>query len=214
MTERWADRAAAGARLGNRLAAAGLTGPLVLGLARGGVEVAAPVAAALSAPLDVLVVRKVGRPGQPELGLGAVTEAGLVVWDDLGLAAAGLLPADLAEVVEAERAECVRRVSAYREGRPATAVHGRTVVLVDDGIATGVTARAAVRNVRAGGADRIVMAAPVVAAATVAGLAAEGCDVVALLTAHRFGAVSRFYDRFDQTSDATVLSLLRARPER
>ena len=214
MTERWADRAAAGARLGDRLAAAGLTGPMVLGLARGGVEVAAPVAAALSAQLDVLVVRKIGRPGQPELGLGAVTEAGQVVWDDLGLAAAGLLPAYLADVVEAERAECGRRVSAYRDGQPATAVHGRTVVLVDDGIATGVTARAAVRNVRAGGADRIVMAAPVVAAATVAGLAAEGCEVVALLTAHRFGAVSRFYDRFDQTSDATVLSLLRARPER
>ena len=214
MTERWADRAAAGARLGDRLAAAGLTEPLVLGLARGGVEVAAPVAAALSAPLDVLVVRKVGRPGQPELGLGAVTEAGLVVWDDLGLAAAGLLPADLADVVEAERAECGRRVSAYREGRPATAVHGRTVVLVDDGIATGVTARAAVRDVQAGGATRVLVAAPVVAAATVAGLAAEGCEVVALLTAHRFGAVSRFYDRFDQTSDATVLSLLRSRPER
>ena len=214
MTERWADRAAAGARLGDRLAAAGLTGSLVLGLARGGVEVAAPVAAALSTPLDVLVVRKVGQPGQPELGLGAVAEAGLVVWDDLGLAAAGLLRADLSDVVEAERAECGRRVSAYREGRPATAVHERTVVLVDDGIATGVTARAAVRNVRAGGAARIVMAAPVVAAATVAGLAAEGCEVVALLTAHRFGAVSRFYDRFDQTSDATVLALLRSRPER
>jgi putative phosphoribosyl transferase len=181
VTERWADRAVAGARLGDRLAAAGLTGPLVLGLARGGVEVAAPVAAA---------------------------------WDDFGLAAAGLFPADLSAVVEAERAECGRRVSAYREGRPATAVDGRTVVLVDDGIATGVTARAAVRDVRAGGAARVVVAAPVVAAATVAGLAAEGCEVVALLTAQRFGAVSRFYDRFDQTSDATVLSLLRSRPER
>jgi putative phosphoribosyl transferase len=210
VTERWANRAAAGALLGDRLAAAGLTRPLVLGLARGGVEVAAPVAAALSAPLDVLVVRKVGMPGQPELGLGAVTEAGLVVWDDPGLAAAGLLPADLSGKVDAERAECGRRVSAYREDRPATPVHGRTVVLVDDGIATGVTARAAVRDVRAGGAVRVVVAAPVVAAATVDGLAAEGCEVVSLVTAHRFGAVSRYYDRFDQTSDATVLSLLRS----
>jgi putative phosphoribosyl transferase len=208
VTERWTDRAAAGALLGDRLARAGLSGPVVLGLARGGVEVAEPVAAALAAPLDVLVVRKVGLPGQPELGLGAVTEAGLVVWDDRGLAAAGLLPADLSDVVEAEQAECGRRVSAYRDGRPATPVHGRTVVLVDDGIATGVTARAAVRHVRAAGAARVVVAAPVVAAATVPGLAHEGCEVVALLTAHRFGAVSRFYDRFDQTSDATVVRLL------
>jgi putative phosphoribosyl transferase len=212
VTEPWADRTAAGALLGDRLATAGLVGPLVLGLARGGMEVAAPVAAALSAPLDVLVVRKVGRPGQPELGLGAVTEAGLVVWDDFGLMAAGLMRADLSGVVEAERAECGRRVSAYRDGRPAPPVHGQTVVLVDDGIATGVTARAAVRDVRAGGAARVVVAAPVVAAATVARLAAEGCEVVALLTAKRFGAVSRFYDRFDQTSDATVLSLLRSSP--
>jgi len=212
VTERWADRAAAGALLGDRLVSCGLTEPLVLGLARGGVEVAAPVAAALAAQLDVLVVRKVGMPGQPELGLGAVTEAGLVVWDDVGLAAAGLLPADLSGVVEAERAECGRRVSAYREGRPTTPVDRRTVVLVDDGIATGVTARAAVRDVRAGGAARVVVAAPVVAAATVAGLAAEGCEVVALLTSKRFGAVSRFYDRFDQTPDARVLSLLRPHP--
>ncbi len=212
MTERWADRAAAGALLGDRLVSCGLTEPMVLGLARGGVEVAAPVAAALSAQLDVLVVRKVGMPGQPELGLGAVTEAGLVVWDDVGLAAAGLLPADLSGVVEAERAECGRRVSAYREGRPTTPVDRRTVVLVDDGIATGVTARAAVRDVRAGGAARVVVAAPVVAAATVAVLTAEGCEVVSLLATHRFGAVSRFYDRFDQTPDARVLSLLRPHP--
>jgi putative phosphoribosyl transferase len=181
---------------------------VVLGVARGGVEVAAPVAARLRAPLDVLVVRKVAPPGQAELGVGAVAEGGPVLWDLLGLTRFGLAPDDLAAVVDAERAECARRVAAYRGGRDQIPVAERSVVVVDDGIATGVTALAALRSLRTAGAARLVLAAPVVAAATMPSLADEADDVIALLAPTRFGAVSRFYADFAQTSDATVVRLL------
>lgn len=202
------DRADAGRRLGERLDLLGLVAPVVLGVARGGVEVAAPVAARLRAPLDVLVVRKVAAPGQAELGVGAVAEIGPVLWDVPGLTRFGLVPDDLAAAVDAERTECARRVAAYRGGRDRTPVDGRSVVVVDDGIATGVTAVAALRSLRTAGATRLVLAAPVVAAATMPALADEADDVVALLAPERFGAVSRFYADFDQTPDATVVRLL------
>jgi putative phosphoribosyl transferase len=209
---RFADRAAAGQRLAELLGASlGSTADaVVLGLARGGIEVAAPVAAGLGVPLDVLVVRKVGHPARPELGLGAVGEDGAVVWDTGLLARTGLAPGDLRDAVEAERSELRRRVSAYRAGRARTPVAGRTAVLVDDGIATGVTARAAIRDLRAAGAARVVVAVPVVAAATVPVLEAEGSEVAALVVAARFGAVSQWYVDFGQTSDATVVRLLGA----
>ncbi|HEY4315488.1 MAG TPA: phosphoribosyltransferase family protein [Actinomycetes bacterium] len=209
---RFADRAAAGQRLAELLGPSlGATaGAVVLGLARGGIEVAAPVAAELGVPLDVLVVRKVGHPGRPELGLGAVGEDGAVVWDTGLLDRTGLAPGDLRDAVEAERSELRRRVSAYRGGRVRTPVEGRTAVLVDDGIATGVTARAAIRDLRAAGAARVLVAVPVVAAATVPVLEAEGSEVVALVVAARFGAVSQWYADFGQTADATVVRLLAA----
>ena len=181
------------------------------GWARGGVEVAAPVAAKLGAPLDILVVRKVGHPHQPELGLGALAEDGPVLWDDSGLAIAGLVPADLAQQVAAKQAECGRPVTAYRSGLRRVPVTGRTVVVVDDGVATGVTARAALRSLRDAGAARVVLAAPVVAAPTMAALRAEADDVVALEVAQRLGAVSRWYADFRQTTDEQVVSLLRDR---
>jgi predicted phosphoribosyltransferase len=185
-----------------------LPAPVVVGLARGGVEVAAPVAAQLGAPLDVLVVRKVGHPRQPELGLGALAEGGPVVWDLAGLADAGFAPADLAEEVAAERAECGRRITAYRSGRRGVPVAGRTVVVVDDGVATGVSARAALQSLRDAGAARLVLAAPVVAAQTMNALEAEADEVVALVVAQRLGAVSRWYADFRQTSDDQVVRLL------
>jgi putative phosphoribosyl transferase len=211
-TNRFADRADAGRRLGDRLDPVGLVAPVVLGIARGGVEVAAPVASRLGAPLDVLVVRKVAPTDQAELGVGAVAEDGPVLWDPAGLTHLGLSPDDLAAVVDAERAECTRRVATYRGGRDRVPVDGRSVVVVDDGIATGVTAAAALRSLRTAGAGRLVLAVPVVAAATLPALADEADDVVALLAPERFGAVSRFYDDFGQTSDATVVRLLSERP--
>ena len=209
MTRGWTDRGDAGERLGRRLAEQQLPAPVVVGLARGGIEVAAPVAVQLGAPLDVLVVRKVGHPRQPELGLGALAEDGPVVWDLGGLAAAGFAPADLAEEVAAERAECRRRVSAYRSGRRGVPVAGCTVVVVDDGVATGVSARAALRSLRDAGAARLVLAAPVVAAQTMAALENEADEVVALVVAQRLGAVSRWYADFRQTTDDAVVRLLR-----
>jgi putative phosphoribosyl transferase len=208
VTRGWTDRGDAGEHLGRRLADQQLPTPVVVGLARGGVEVAAPVAAMLGAPLDVLVVRKVGHPRQPELGLGALAEDGPVVWDDAGLADAGLAPADLADEVAAERAECRRRITAYRSGRGGVPVAGRTVVVVDDGVATGVSARAALRSLRDAGVARLVLAAPVVAAQTMSALESEADDVVTLLVAQRLGAVSRWYADFRQTTDDQVVRLL------
>lgn len=208
MVSTFADRSAAGRGLADRLLTRGLTDPVVLGLARGGVEVAAPVAAALHAPLDVLVVRKVAHPGQPELGLGALAEDGPVHWDADGLARLDLCVEDLTPYVAAQRAECARRVAVYRRGRDRAVVYGREVVVVDDGVATGVSARAALRCLGSAGASRLVLAAPVVAAATLPLLAEAADEVVALLAPRRFGAVSRYYRSFPQTSDETVVRLL------
>ncbi len=205
----FADRAAAGRALGRELARRGAGDhPVVLALARGGVEVAAEVAHVLDADLDVLVVRKVGHPRQPELGLGALAEDGQPVFDEAGLARTGLTPEDLVDVVSAEREEAGRRVRAYRGDRPAVDVAGRTVVLVDDGIATGVSAHAALRAVRARGPARLVLAAPVASVEALEKLAGEVDEVVVLTVPDRFGAVSRWYERFGQTTDEEVVRLL------
>ena len=205
---RFADRATAGAELGCRLAARSLPDPLVLGLARGGMVVAAGVALALGVDLDVLVVRKIGHPRHRELGLGAIAEGGHPVFDDGGLRAAGLTPDDLADVVAAERAECERRVATYRGDREAAGVAGRTVVVVDDGVATGVTARAALRSLRGRSVGRLVLATPVATMTALAGLRQDADEVVSLLVPARLDAVSRWYAVFDQTSDDEVVRLL------
>ncbi|MGH8892050.1 MAG: phosphoribosyltransferase [Actinomycetes bacterium] len=205
----FADRFTAGRELGEELVRRGYgDDALVLGLARGGVEVAFEVARVLGCELDVMVVRKVGHPSQPELGLGAIAEDGDPVFDPDGLDRSMLTPADLAGVVAAERAESRRRVAAYRGDRPAPEVAGRTVVLVDDGIATGVTARAALRALRARGAGRLVLAAPVASDTALAQLAPDADESVALVVPDRFWAVSKWYDHFDQTSDDAVVRLL------
>jgi putative phosphoribosyl transferase len=181
---------------------------LVLGLPRGGVAVGAEVARILGAPLDVLVTRKIGYPPRPELGLGAIAEGGEPVYDHRLLATIGLEPADLLATAEREREELTRRVRVYRGGQPPPDVTGRLIVLVDDGIATGVTARAALRAIRAKGAGRTILAVPVAPRAAVAQMMREADDVVVLASPAAFRSVGEWYVSFGQLSDADVLSLL------
>jgi putative phosphoribosyl transferase len=209
---RFRDRADAGRQLAWRLQQYRMEAPIVVGLARGGVPVAAEVARALEAPLDVLVVRKLGCPWQPELALGALGEADAIVLTQPLIASIGLAPEDLADVIGAERAELARRLARYRGNRPAVPVRGRTVIVVDDGLATGATARAAIAVLRRRGAQRIVLAVPVAPPDTATALSGVADEVVALATPRAFLAIGQCYDDFTQTSDQDVTRLL-ATPE-
>ena len=208
------DRRAAGTLLGERLARAVALGDwaeraVVLALPRGGVAVAKQVAAVLDVPMNVIVTRKIGYPRQPELGVGAIAE-GLeeAVYDASLLARLSLTPAGLAPVVAAEWAELTRRVRVYRGGRPLPGVAGWCVIVVDDGLATGVTARAALRSLRAAKAAHLVLAAPVGAPAAADEMHAEADQVIILATPRRFRSVGQWYTSFGQLTDADVLALL------
>jgi putative phosphoribosyl transferase len=206
----FADRADAGTRLARRLADMPWSDPVVLGLARGGVPIAARVADAIDAPLDVAVARKIGAPGRREFGIGAVTADGPPRYDERTLAVLGLTPDDLREDCERERAEARRRLQRYREGREPVPLAGRDVLLIDDGLATGVTARAALGELRATDPARLVFAAPVCARDSRDALcaAADADDVVCLFTPPEFGAVGLWYRDFGQISDEQVLAAL------
>ncbi|HEY0935951.1 MAG TPA: phosphoribosyltransferase family protein [Trebonia sp.] len=223
------DQAGPG-RLG-RVADPGSARPCVLALPRGGVPVAAGIARALGAPLDVLVVRKIGHPATPELGLGAIAEDGQggaaePFFDPGMLAQVGLTRQDLAGGLAREQAELARRVALYTHrgaaaararGGPAagpgrTDLAGRLVVVADDGLATGVTARAALRSVRARGAAAVVLAVPVAAPGALRDLQKETDEVVTLVTPRRFSSVGEWYADFGQLTDADVLTLLAAIP--
>ncbi len=216
------DRQEAGRRLGARLSGHLEGDVVVLGLPRGGVPVAAEVARVLGAPLEVLVVRKLGAPGMPEYGVGAIAEGGIV---HLATDAVEALRLDrepgagqLAAVVDQESAELARRVRVYRPGRPRPDLTGRTAVLVDDGIATGGTSMAAVKAARGLGARRVVVAAPVIAPEAVAALRRLADDVICLEAPDDFRAVGVWYDDFRQTTDDEVRASLRdaraVQPER
>lgn len=208
------DRREAGEALGRKLGARDdIDDPVVFGLARGGVPVAAEVAAELNAPLDVLVVRKVGAPGNPEYALGAVAEDDVTMLDQATVERVGA-EGEIADIVARERDELTRRVERYRGGRPPTPVEGRTAVIVDDGIATGRSAIAAVRAVRNRKPTRVLVAAPVGAPQSVGQVGEEADEVVCLATPEAFFAVGAYYRDFGQTTDDEVAALLADAGER
>lgn len=212
------DRAEAGRRLAAHLTAVQGTRPLgrreerplVLALPRGGLPVALPVAQALGADLDVLVVRKVGVPGNPEFAMGAVGEGGVLVLDETVVRRLGIVEAQVARVVEHERSEVERRVQAYRHGRPPVSLRDRDIIIVDDGLATGSTAAAAVEVARRRGARRITLAVPVGSREACQRLQALADDVECLTTPDPFWAVGEHYDAFAQVTDEEVVAVLDA----
>lgn len=201
------NRAEAGRLLGERLAAVAFERPVVLGLPRGGVPVAAEVARALGAQLDVLVVRKLGVPRHEEVAMGAVGEGGTTVLNRGVIASAGVSDRDLRRVESRERAEVEQRVARFRGGRPPVGLAGRTAIVVDDGMATGATAAVGCRIARAAGAARVVLAVPVAAPDVLAVFDAAD-EVVRLAAPPGFMAVGQFYDDFTQVPDDEVVRLL------
>jgi predicted phosphoribosyltransferase len=204
----FADRHDAGRRLAAALGHLAQEDPVVVGLPRGGVVVAAEVADALGAPLDVIVVRKLGAPGRPEFAIGALGEGGVRVLTPL---AAEVSPDVLERIVAAEEAELDRRAAVYRAGRDPVPLTGRTVVIVDDGVATGATAGAACRVAKALGARRIVLAVPVAPRGWERTIGDAADEYVAVETPRAMWAVGRFYDDFGQTSDDEVVAALGTR---
>jgi putative phosphoribosyl transferase len=205
----FADRTDAGRRLGDRLAAR--LAPMapddgvVLGLPRGGVVVAAAVARVLGLPLDAVVVRKLGLPWHPELAMGAIA-GDVIVRNERVLAETEVDPAEVEQVIRTEQVELARREAAYRQGRPPVRVEGLVAIVVDDGYATGATARAALMAVRSRGPARLVLAVPVAPAHADVRDVAD--DLVALARPEPFGAVGRYYRDFSPTTDAEVVALL------
>jgi predicted phosphoribosyltransferase len=207
------DRPDAGRQLADVVAAAGLAvdrdAVVVLGLPRGGVPVAAEVARSLGAPLDVIIVRKLGVPSQPELAMGAIGEDGIRVVNEDIVESAALDSSALDAIERREQEELLRRARSYREGRPRLDLRERVAVIVDDGIATGSTARAACRVARAQGASGVVLAVPVAPVAARATLLHVCDDFVCLASPEPFAAVGEWYDDFSPTSDAEVVESLR-----
>lgn len=209
MDAAYSDRSEAGDRLGAELRAyADRSDVVVLGLVRGGVPVAARVATALRAPLDVMVVRKLGVPWSPEVAFGAVGPGGVAIHNPE--VEGYLSTSDVESVTRTESEELVRREQHYRNGLPPLELQGRVAIIVDDGLATGASARAAVAVARRLGAERVVVAVPVGSPEAVGLLRGEADQVICPLSPPDFGAVSRFYQHFPQTTDDEVVALLAA----
>jgi len=206
---RFHDRRVAGQALAAQLGAyARRPDVLVLALPRGGVPVGAEVASALDAPLDVFVVRKLGVPGQEELAMGALAGGGIRVLDEQIIRAAGVTQADIERVSTLEAAELARRERQYRDDRPPPEVDGKTVILVDDGLATGSSMRAAVTALRAKNPAKIVVAVPVAAPETCQAFKAIADEIICVETPDPFASVGLWYEDFSQTTDEEVHDLL------
>ena len=203
------DRMDAGRQLAAGLREFAATPGVVLGLPRGGVPVAFALAQELRLPLDVFLVRKLGVPGQEELAMGAVAAGNVRVINAEVVRALGILPEQIARVADLEQQELERRAAAFRQGHPQLPVAGRTAIVVDDGLATGATARAALRSLRAARAGHLVLAVPVAPPSSAMAMRAEADQVVILVTPGRFSSVGEWYMAFGQLSDADVLRLLR-----
>jgi putative phosphoribosyl transferase len=202
------DRREAGRRLAEALLHLRDSSPVVLGLPRGGVPVAFEVAQALDAPLDVLIVRKLGVPHQPELGMGAVGEDGVRVLNPEVIRGSGVSDEDIAQVEARERIAVEQRARLFRDARPDVSLDGRTAIIVDDGLATGGTARAAIQVARAHGADRVVLAVPVAPPDTADALGRDADEVVCLESPEPFWAIGAWYGDFSPTVDREVIDLL------
>lgn len=181
---------------------------IVMGIPRGGVVVAAEVAKRLGAPLDVIIPRKIGAPHNPEVAIGAVTQDGTVIKDEAMVQILGISDDQLNVLAGRVSGEIARRVNAYRGGRPGIDIHNKTVIIVDDGIATGFTIKAAIKSVRSANPRRLVLAVPVAPADTVQALRETVDELVCLQKPELFYAVGQFYTDFDQTSDSEVIQLL------
>lgn len=208
VSDRFLDRADAGRRLAAAVALLASTDPVVLGLPRGGVPVAFEVAEALGAPLDVLVVRKLGAPRQPELAIGALAEGGETLVDTSCARRVGADEAAVDAAMARETHQIQRGVALFRGGRPLRDLAGRDVIVVDDGLATGLTAEVALRVIRRRAPRTLTLAVPVGAADSVARLRLVADEMVCLLVPDHFLAVGTWYRRFGQTSDEEVISLL------
>jgi len=203
------DRIEAGRLLATKLAAiSSREDVLVLALPRGGVPVGSEIAKALQAELDVLMVRKLGVPSQPELAMGAIAAGGVRILDREIVRALGITPTEIESAMNAETRLLESREALYRAGRPAPSIQGRTVILADDGMATGSTMRAAIAAVNKQRPGNLIVAVPVAALSTVQDLKTEGQEVVCLHALEPYGAVGAWYEDFSQISDAEVIQLL------
>jgi putative phosphoribosyl transferase len=201
------DRDDAGRRLADLLARYRGKNALVLGIPRGGVPVGAEIAAALGGELDISVARKLGAPNEPELAIGAISSGSWIINEDV-VRALRVPEAFIEEEVRRELAEVGRRNKLYRAGRPAPAIHGRTVIVADDGIATGATVRATLESVRREHPDRIVLAVPVAPHQALDDLRSMADEIVCVETPESFASVGQFYRRFPQLEDGDVIAIL------
>jgi len=208
------DRTAAGEKLAEALTQyKNAQDTIILALPRGGVAVGFEVARALNLPLDIVVPRKIGAPGNPEFAIGAITETGEGIFDEQTITAYGISQNYINETVKEEKAEALRRLKTYRGSRPPLNLTGKTVVIVDDGLATGLTMRAAIKTIKNKNAKKIIVAIPVGPPDTIETIKKEADGVVCLDTPVFFGAVGAFYEEFGQTTDEEVIELLKKAEE-